>query len=411
MTFSTVRGGFLNWLEIYQRRLAPVIGNTMHVLQPQPARLALLLASCVVLTAPHSLRGQTDVYSTAADAALNRQDYDLAISDYKKVLKTSPSFAPAWNNLGTAWFAKNEYAKASGAFLEAVRLQPKNDDFQFNAGMALMRSDKCEAAKQHLERSTTSAKYKARAEYLRGVCAFVQEQWPAAEMEIGNAESDGFRIAEVYYMLTIASRKARNPEGAERAYGLLCKWFPDSPLRHELLGETLDRAGQDAAAQSEIASAIAGRPLEPGLHAQLGILQLKRQDLPKAKASFEQELAIDKHSYLAMRYLGEIAQRSGQPDAAMEWYQRALRENPAFGEGHYALGCLLAERKQYDDALRELRASFPAMDEDVSAHYWMARVLQKLGRSREANNELARVRAINAAVRQKDLQKLGHAQP
>jgi tetratricopeptide (TPR) repeat protein len=95
----------------------------------------------------------------------------------------------------------------------------------------------------------------------------------------------------------------------------------------------------------------------------------------------------------------------------MEWYQRALRENPAFGEGHYALGCLLAERKQYDDALRELRASFPAMDEDVSAHYWMARVLQKLGRSREANNELARVRAINAAVRQKDLQKLGHAQP
>jgi hypothetical protein len=51
------------------------------------------------------------------------------------------------------------------------------------------------------------------------------------------------------------------------------------------------------------------------------------------------------------------------------------------------------------------------MDEDVSAHYWMARVLQKLGRSREANNELARVRAINAAVRQKDLQKLGHAQP
>jgi tetratricopeptide (TPR) repeat protein len=361
--------------------------------------------------APDSLNGQTAVYSHAADEALSRQDYDLAISDYKKVLKVSPSFAPAWNNLGTAWFAKSEYAKASGAFLEALRFQPRNDDYQFNAGIALMRSDKCEAAKLHLERSTMSVKYKARAEYLEGVCAFVHEQWQAAEKEIRNAESDGFQTGEVYYMLTIASRKANNPEGAERAYKLLCKNFPDSPLRHELVGEALDRAGQDEAAQSEIASAIASRPNEPGLHLQLGVLELKWQDLPKAKASFEKELAIDPHSYMAMRYLGDIAERSSQPDVALEWYQRALQENREFSDGHYALGRLLADRGRYTDALRELQASFPAMDQDVSAHYWMARVLQKLGRSREANDQMAKVREIQDAARLQDLKKLGQVQP
>ncbi len=408
---STVCGGFSKIRQIFQRRPAWVIGESTRVLQPGRAPLALLLAACVLLSAPPSLRGQSVVYSQAADAALSRQDYDRAILDYDKVLKASPSFAPAWNNLGTAWFAKKDYAKASRAFLEAVRLQPKNDDFQFNAGIALMRSDRCGAAKPHLERSMLSSKYKASAEYLEGVCAFVHEQWQAAEKEIGKAESDGFRTAEVYYMLTIASRKTHNPKGAERSYKLLCKWFPDSPLRHELLGVALDRAGQDAAAQSEIASAIASRPLEPGLHLQLGLLLLKWKDLPKAKALFEQELAIDKHSYLAMRYLGEIASQSGQPDAAWEWYKRALRENPAFSEGHYELGCLLAEKGQYADALRELQSSFPAMDQDASAHYRMARVLQRLGRIQEAGKELARVYAINDAARQRDLQRFGQAQP
>jgi tetratricopeptide (TPR) repeat protein len=383
----------------------------MRGIQSERASLVLLLGMFGAFLAPHSLNGQIAVYSHAADEALSRQNYDLAISDYKKVLKASPSFAPAWNNLGTAWFAKNEYAKASEAFLQAVRYQPKNDDYQFNAGIALMRSDQCDAAKPHLERSTISVKYKARAEYLEGVCAFVHEQWQVAEKEIGNAESNGFQTGEVYYMLTIASRKANNPEGAERAYKLLCKNFPDSPLRHELLGEALDRAGQDEAAQSEIASAIASRPKEPGLHLQLGVLELKWQDLPGAKASFEKELAIDTHSYMAMRYLGDIAERSGQPDAALEWYQHALKENREFSDGHYALGRLLADRGRYVDALRELEASFPAMDQDVSAHYWMARVLQKLGRNREANDQMAKVREIHDAARLQDLQKLGQIQP
>ena len=162
--------------QIFQRRLSWVIGESTHVLQSGRALRALLLAACVLLSAPPSLRGQSVVYLQAADAALGRQDYDLAILNYNKVLKASPSFAPAWNNLGTAWFAKKGYAKASQAFLEAVRLQPKNDDFQFNAGIALMRSDRCGAAKPHLERSMLSAKYKASAEYLEGVCAFVHEQ-------------------------------------------------------------------------------------------------------------------------------------------------------------------------------------------------------------------------------------------
>lgn len=383
----------------------------MYGNRPPGAPFALLLGLCVALLAPGSLRGQTAIYSRAADEALSRQDYDLAISNYRKVLKTLPSSAPTWSNMGTAWFAKNEFGKASEAFREAVRLQPKNDDYQFNAGIALMRSDKCEAAKPHLERSTLSVKYKARAEYLEGVCDFVHEQWQPAEQEIELAESDGFRTAEVYYMLTIASRKANNPERAERAYGLLCRSFPDSPLRHELLGEALDRAGQDEAAQSEIASAIASRPTEPALHLRLGLLLLKWQDLPGAKASFEQELAIDAHSYFAMRYLGEVAERSDQSDAALGWYRRALQENPEFSDGHYALGRLLAERELYAEALRELQACFPAMEQDQSAHYWMAKVLQKLGRKQEANSQLAKVREINESARQKDLQMLGQAQP
>jgi hypothetical protein len=41
----------------------------------------------------------------------------------------------------------------------------------------------------------------------------------------------------------------------------------------------------------------------------------------------------------------------------------------------------------------------------------MARVLQKLGRNREANDQMAKVREIHDAARLQDLQKLGQVQP
>jgi hypothetical protein len=69
----------------------------------------------------------------------------------------------------------------------------------------------------------------------------------------------------------------------------------------------------------------------------------------------------------------------------------------------------LAETAHHKEALKELQACFPAMDQDATAQYWIARELEKLGRPQEAREHMAKVREINDATRQSLLDKLGQA--
>lgn len=367
----------------------------------------------VALIAYGSIAAYAQGTAASAQALLNtgydsllKQNYDGAITSYEAALKLRPGFAAGWNNLGSAYFAKQEFRAAAKAFLQAVRFEPENADYHFNASLALVRSDRCDEALPQLAAASSSEKHRAADSYLRGTCAFVQERWTPAVTQLLAAESFGSRSPELYYMLTVASRKAKNPAGAERAYGQLSTLYPNDPLQHELLAEASDRNNDETKARSEITDALTARPQEPGLHAQLGFLLWKAHNLNGAIPLFEQELAIDGGSYTAAHYLGDIAEKQARLTDSLHWYRLALRNQPLSAQSHFDIGRVLAEQGNYAVALLELQASLPQLEQDGSVQYWMARTLQRLGKPREAALHLARVREINNASRQAILSKV-----
>lgn len=341
-----------------------------------------------------------------ADQRLREQDYDRAIADYKKIVQVNPSSSAAWSNMGAAWFAKGNIPEASKAFEHAARLQPENRDFAFNAGLSLIREDKCEASERYLRQSLQSLEHRAAARYLLGLCAFVSQDWKKAKDLLLVAEAVGEESAETYYMLAIAARKSRDPEQAKRAFKVLCNKYPDSSLLHELVGELSDQSDTSDEAQKEMALAISESPVAPGLHSKYGLLLWKTHRLSDAKEAFQQELTIDPHSYSAMHYLGDIAEKSNQLPQALKWYEGALREQPQSGEAHLAAGRVLELEGRREDALRQLLLSFPALNGDASAHWLTARVMKELGMNRQAASELSKVREINQAERDALLSKL-----
>ena len=135
-------------------------------------------------------------YAKEADKALHEREYDLAISDYRKVLRINPSSAASWSNLGAAWFAKGNLSQASDSFLRAARLQPANRDYAFNAALTLVRQDKCDIAEAYLKNSLPSGQHRAAAQYLLGLCAFVSKNWLEAKDALKSAEESGSRTAE-----------------------------------------------------------------------------------------------------------------------------------------------------------------------------------------------------------------------
>ena len=90
---------------------------------------------------------------------------------------------------------------------------------------------------------------------------------------------------------------------------------------------------------------------------------------PKLRDSLNKNL-LSILTYSAMHFLGDIAERSADFSRALNWDEGALRERPESGEAHFAVGRVLELEGRSEDALKELRASFPELDDDASAHYW-----------------------------------------
>jgi tetratricopeptide (TPR) repeat protein len=381
--------------------------SCVSIWQPVAGLFILIVVLLLSVTAQAPAQESATVrLAKEADQSLSEHDYDRAIADYKRIVHIDPSSAAAWSNLGAAWFAKGNLSQASGAFEHAASLQPANRDYAFNAALALVREDKCDASAKYLKQSLLSPQRRAGAQYLLGLCAFVSQNWQEAKESLLSAEAVGSESAETYYMLTIAARKSRDPEQAKRAFDILRSKFPDSSLLHELIGELSDQSDTGADALKEMTLAISDSPTAPGLHAKLGFLLWKAHRSSDAEVLFQQELAIDPHSYSAMHYLGDIAEKNNQLPQALVWYERALREQPQSGEAHFAAGRVLELEGRSEDALRELRASFPTLEGDASAHYWTAEVLKKLGMKEQANLELSKVQEINSAERDVLLTKL-----
>ncbi len=66
------------------------------------------------------------VYNALGYAYTAREQYDLALRQYKEAVKLKPDYTRAWNNLGFAYDRKNLKTQALEAYEEALKTDPKN---------------------------------------------------------------------------------------------------------------------------------------------------------------------------------------------------------------------------------------------------------------------------------------------
>ena len=87
-----------------------------------------------------------------ADDAMNRGDWDLAISKYTKVIGKRPEYARAWRRRGFCWLQKGEAAKAQADMERAMQLDPKFAGTHFVMGTSLVGQWKLDKAVKQFER-------------------------------------------------------------------------------------------------------------------------------------------------------------------------------------------------------------------------------------------------------------------
>jgi lipoprotein NlpI len=79
---------------------------------------------------------RTAAYYSRGRAWHDKDQFDLAISDFNEAIRIDPRLAPAYNSRGIAWGSKGKLDLAVADFAEAIRLEPKYAEAYYNRAVA-----------------------------------------------------------------------------------------------------------------------------------------------------------------------------------------------------------------------------------------------------------------------------------
>jgi protein O-GlcNAc transferase len=149
-------------------------------------------------------------------------------------------------------------------------------------------------------------------------------------------------------------------------------------------GIAFHRSGRLAEAENCYRQVLSLEPDHGDANNLMGALatQAGRPDL--AVDFIERAIRQNERSPVYLTNLGTALKRLGKPDEALDAYRRAIRFAPQDADAHYNLGTALFDLGRLDEAVAASRAAIKARPDFVQAHYNLGIALNAQGRYEEA---------------------------
>jgi tetratricopeptide (TPR) repeat protein len=257
---------------------------------------------------------------------------------------------------------------------------------------------RCPEALPILKRSIsrlTDKQLEYRAAMATARCAMSLDQAQTAVNALWILKRDFPKDPEVLYIMTHYFSQL-----ATRAAQEMAAVAPASYQAHELEAESLESQGSWDAAGNEYRKILEQDPNLPGIHYRLGRVALSKTESTAntegARKEFEAELKIDSSDAAAGAefWLGEIARRAGEWNAAISHFTNASKLDSGFAEAYLALGMALNSAERFPEAVASLERYVKMLPADAAGHYQLSMAYARTGRKEEAVREMALQRQI-----------------
>jgi tetratricopeptide (TPR) repeat protein len=316
-------------------------------------------------------------------------DLDSAIREFTRVVQLAPSLPAAHVNLGAVYLQKKKYAEAVTSLQRAIELNPDLPGAHGMLGTALLAQGFARDAVSHLE--------KAEAVDLLGVALLESGRVRDAIEHLEAALLKRPDDPDLLFYLGQAHSHLSN-----QVLTKLQESAPDSPRTHQLLGDVQAAGGNRSAAEKHFRAALAARADIHGVHYALGQLFLEAGDYEKAEQEFREEAQLVPGSAAAAYKLGLVLVNRGRTAEALAQLKRAQTLQPAMPETLLELGKLMTasgDLKSAEAYLTQALASERGTSLAQAAHFQLAQVYRKLGRTSEAEREMKAFQELRAKRR------------
>jgi tetratricopeptide (TPR) repeat protein len=336
------------------------------------------------------------------ERALAGQRYADAAQAYEQLAQLQPAVAEVHARLGLIYFQQGRFADAIAPLRRAIQLKPALPNLGSLLAMCLSEIGRDKEALPALEKGfhqTTDPALR------RMLGLHLQRTYTALERD-GDAVAVALELSRLYpddpEVLYHSGRLFGNYAYLQMIR--LSRIAPDSIWMHQAAGEANESQGLFDAAIKEYRQVLAMAPNRPGIHFRIGRVQLSRSlqagvdDSARAEAlkEFEEELRIDPSNANAAYEMGEMQRKSGQLDAAIASFKKAVDAYPEFEEALVGLGRALVAAGDPGSALPHLQKAVSLNPRDDVAFYQIAQAQGALGNEaaqRQALDEFQKLRS------------------
>jgi tetratricopeptide (TPR) repeat protein len=338
-----------------------------------------------------SKEGESSQHLLKAEAAYSRDDWKVAVDEYREVIRSDPSNAEALVHLGIAEQRIGMPKEAESCFEKALQLKPSLPEVDVLLGLVRIQLGKYREAIAPLEGAFGKSDY-----------------------NVAVRSAAGQRLVEIYYSLgqqeealdMVQRLRKLAPDDpdvlytASKVYAglwneavqrLLAK-SPDSYRIHQVLAEVAEAQGNYAEAAKEYRLIVKMAPELLGFHYRLGRAILESDTSPEASKdalqAFQKEIELNPRDAQAHTQIGEVYLKSHETEAAEHYLSHAVELDPADAAGRVGYAKVLLEEKRFQEAAEQLEKAVRLSPEDETIYYNLMIAYRGLGRVADAQHAL-----------------------
>ena len=351
-----------------------------------------IISLSLVLSLTQSLSGQTisqealEHWNAARDAETKRQ-FEVAVTEYRKVTELEPKFSTGFASLGQACMERGDFGAAVQPLKHALELDASLAPAHQLLGYALLAQGYAAEAIPHLETAHETG-------------------------ALGIAQLETGHFAEAITNLQAALQKRPNDPDLlyylGRASGLLSKQsidtllaaYPDSARAHQSLAENLFVLRRTDEAQKEYEQALKLRPDTPHLHLELGEVFALASRWPEAEEQFRAEAKLQPGNAETAYRLGDALLHEGKMHEAQSALERSNKLQPQMPETLYSLGkaeSLDGDTTAAEKSWLELLSIEKEGDLAAQTHFALAGLYRKQGKKADADREMKEFERLRTA--------------
>jgi Flp pilus assembly protein TadD len=357
--------------------------------------MRFILLLLLLVSASAAQQRDPDRLLSEAIQAQQRSDYQLAITDYREVLKLRPDNVEAKVNLGAALSHVGQFDDAIAIYKSVLPSLKDKNTVLLNLGLAYYKKGDLANAHEQFTSLHHSAPNNVQVAILLGDTEIKLGDVDSAASMLEPLEKANAGNPDFDYVLGLAMIKAgRRRDGIPRMEK--AAELGNSGDAYMLAGVSLLDLNEFEQARHDLEMALRLTPKLKGLHTLVGIARDKTGDQKAAEPAFREATQENPDDFEANLYLGALLYKERQLDEAKVYLEHAVKLKPTDVMARYESAMLKSTSGDYENAAKELEGVIKDNPDWLEPHVELTSLYYKLHRSADGAKERAIVDKLTA---------------